>query len=649
MCGIFIIIKPLGEVFTPTRDLLSGTQLVRHRGPDDEGYLLWHKGAAPRIYAGPETTAASRWTHSLEMLPETAAWQVGFGHRRLSILDLSPAGHQPMYHAENGLALSFNGEIYNYIELRDELKKSGHKFRSHTDTEVILAAWAEWGPECLHRFNGMFAFTLLDTRAGVLHAVRDRFGVKPIYWANVRGNLVFASEIKQIRGLPDFVPMVDHSTAWDYLASGWLDHTRHTFDAHIQHIAGGERAVIRLDAPTLKPEIITWYTLQAKTWRGTDEEAAAQCRELLRDSVRLRLRSDVPVGTCLSGGLDSSSIACLLQQIQHAEGLTNPQRTVTVRYENAKFDEWQHATQVVEQTGAESVQVWPTVERLQKELDQILWHLDEPHGSTSQFNQWCVFGAAAGAGLKVMLDGQGGDEQLAGYGGSTVTAMMSGLLRRGRWLTLARELKTHAPAGRAAAAQTVLAVRNLYPSLDRVLPQGWRYATPSPSWLKLQAPTRLPTMPPRDLNESLRRQILTRLTVHLRYEDRLASAWSVESRLPFMDYRLVEFLLGLPERLKLRAGRSKVVLREAMRGVIPDAIRERRDKMGFVAPEPVWLKTGATDWFRQGVEAALDLAPDFFEADAARRLVNDIANGQRSFSPDVWRILCLGRWLKSIP
>ena len=649
MSGIFTIAQPRRNERLTTSTLVRATQLVRHRGPDDEGYLLWRAGETPKVYAGTETSAGARWAHSLTPLPESAVWQVGFGHRRLSIIDLSPAGHQPMYHPESGLALSFNGEIYNYLELRAELQKAGHRFRSQTDTEVILAAWAEWGPDCLRHFNGMFAFVLLDTKANVLHAVRDRFGVKPLYWARVGEQLVFASEIKQIRGLPDFVPRVDVSTARDYLAVGWLDHNRYTFDEQIQHIMGGERAAVRLDAPALAPEVLRWYDFQPSDWRGTDADAAAQCHDLLRDSVRLRLRADVPVGTCLSGGLDSSSIVCLIHQIQQAEGLTNPQRTVTVRYENAKFDEWQHATQVVEQTGAESVQVWPTVERLQNELDQILWHLDEPHGSTSQFNQWCVFGAAAGAGLKVMLDGQGGDEQLAGYGGSTVTAMLAGLLRRGRWATLTREINTQRRSqGRAAAAQTVLAVRNLYPSLDRVLPLGWRFTSANPTWLRLDAVSRLPLAPPRDLNESLRRQILTRLTVHLRYEDRLASAWSVESRLPFMDFRLVEFLLSLPERLKLRAGRSKVVLREAMRGIIPEAIRERRDKMGFVAPEPVWLRGGATDWFRQGVEAALDLAPDFFHADAARRLVNDMAGGQRGFSSDVWHILCLGRWLKGI-
>jgi asparagine synthase (glutamine-hydrolysing) len=588
--------------------------------------------------------------HGLEMLPEEASWQVAFGHRRLSILDLSSAGFQPLIHAAGGLAITYNGELYNYLELREELRREGHEFHTACDTEVIITAWAAWGPDCLHRFNGMFAFALLDTRAGLLHLARDRFGVKPLYWARVGGQLVFASEIKQIKSLPEFSPQVDESTVRDYLATGWLDHSRHTFDENIQHLQGGERAVVRLDAPAPTPEITRWYNLKPQEWTGPDEAAPEQLRELLRDSVRLRLRSDAPLGTCLSGGLDSSTIVCLISQIQKDEGFTNAQRTVTVRYEDEKFDEWQHAAKVIAHTGADPVQVWPTVERLQSELDQILWHIDEPHGSTSQFNQWCVFGAAAGAGLKVMLDGQGGDEQLAGYGGSTVTAMLAGLLRRRRWAAFAGELNAiRRKNGRAAASQAALATRNLAPALDRVLPAAWRFAAQKPAWLRLEAESRQPATPPRDLTESLQQQILAApLTVHLRYEDRMSSAWSVESRLPFLDYRLVEFLLGLPERLKLRGGRSKIVLREAMRGVIPEEVRERKDKMGFVAPEPVWLRAGATDWFKDGVEAALKFAPEFFHAEAARQLVQETANGNRRFSTEVWRILCLGRWLKSL-
>jgi asparagine synthase (glutamine-hydrolysing) len=650
MCGILTLVRPAGSSRAGTEALARATNLVRHRGPDDEGYLLWRAGAEPRLHAGAETTAASRQLHRLAPLPDADDWQVAFGHRRLSIIDLSPAGYQPMLHAPSGLALTYNGELYNYLELRAELEREGYEFRTHTDTEVVLVAWAAWGPEALRRFNGMFAFVLLDTRAGALHAVRDRFGVKPLYWARVGGQLVFASEIKQIRALPGFTPRLDQSVACDYLATGRLDDSRHTFDENIQHILGGERAVVRLDASAPRPKFTRWYTLQPAVWDDTDEAAAERCGDLLRDSVRLRLRADVAVGTCLSGGLDSSAIVCLISGLRESGAASAAQRTVTVRYAEEKFDEWPHAAKVIAHTGAESVQVWPTVERLQNELDRISWHLDEPHGSTSQFNQWCVFGAAAGAGLKVMLDGQGGDEQLAGYGGSTVTAMLAGLLRRRRWLAFAREVNAlRRQNGRAAAAQALLATRNMVPPLDYALPKGWRFVAASPNWLKVKAASHLSVTPPRDLTECLRGQILNApLQVHLRYEDRLSSAWSVESRLPFLDYRLVEFLLGLPERLKLRGGRSKIVLREAMRGIVPEAVRERRDKMGFVAPEPIWLREGATDWFKQGVEAALSLAPDFFHAEAARRLVNETAEGQRRFTPEVWRILCFGRWLRSL-
>lgn len=646
MCGILALVRP-SDVVASTSAVARATRLVRHRGPDDEGFLLWTRALGVQLFAGPDTSAKSRRAHGLAMLPETARWQVAFGHRRLSIVDLSAGGHQPMVHHATGLAIIYNGEIYNHVELRHELVSRGHVFRSHSDTEVLLTAWVEWGPASLGRLNGMFAFVVLDPRnGGTVHAVRDRFGVKPLYYARVGGALAFASEIKQLRSLPGFASGLDESVVRDYLVEGVLDATAHTFDRSVRQVLGGEHATVRLEEGGVGPQLTRWYDLKPRPLEGGLAEASVLVRDLLMDSVRLRLRADVPVGSCLSGGLDSSAIVCLARRCLEAEGDHQGQVTVTARFDLPRYDEWEYAFDVVRAADTQSVEVWPTVERLQSELDQQLWMMDEPFGSTSQFSQWCVFAAAADAGLKVMLDGQGSDEQLAGYGGND-TALYTGLLRRMALPALAAELATFRRRhGTFPIAQLLLSLRNVVPALDALLPNRLRPSRAPPDWLALDVASRLATDPPRDLQHSLLRQTLSvSLPVLLRYEDRNSMAWSIESRVPFLDYRLVELLAGLPDDVKLRRGVTKVVLRDALKGVIPESVRTRTDKMGFVTPEEPWLRQSARGWFRQGVEEAIETCPQLFHGDRLVKIVDDMIVGQTSFSFLPWRILCLGRWV----
>jgi len=275
-----------------------------------------------------------------------------------------------------------------------------------------------------------------------------------------------------------------------------------------------------------------------------------------------------------------------------------------------------------------------------------LWHMDEPFGSTSMFSQWCVFAGAADAGLKVMLDGQGSDEQLAGYGGSDA-ALYAGLISRARIGQLSREVMSFRRRhGMLPTAQLILAMRNLVPAIDRLLPERLRLRPTPPSWLRLDATSRLPERGAGDLRDLLRQQLLeTSLPALLRYEDRNSMAWSIESRVPFLDYRLVEFTFGMPDEMKLDTGRTKVVLRTALRGIVPEPVRERRDKMGFVTPEALWLRGPGADWFREGTEQAIEAAPDVFEPDLLRREVETVIAGSAPFSFFPWRVVCLGRWL----
>ena len=248
MCGILSIISFKNNI--SGTDLRKASDVIRHRGPDDEGFLTWVPGAAPEIWAGDDTATSTREHWKYTDLPRDKTFKVGFGHRRLSILDLSPMGHQPMVHAKAGLALAYNGEIYNYLEIKEELLKLGHQFNSTSDTEVILHAWEEWGPDCLQDFNGMFSFVILDHKENKLYAVRDRFGVKPMYYYKGESAIYLASEIKQIRTSPEYKFSMNEAIVRQFLAAGVADHTEQTFDAEIKKLPGGHYMVVDLAANT---------------------------------------------------------------------------------------------------------------------------------------------------------------------------------------------------------------------------------------------------------------------------------------------------------------------------------------------------------------------------------------------------------------
>ncbi|MFQ3574918.1 MAG: asparagine synthase (glutamine-hydrolyzing), partial [Cytophagales bacterium] len=546
MCGIAGIIS--FDKHLSSSHLVNMTEVIQHRGPDDEGYLIWSNESFPMVFNGRNTDAETLSFNQKQVLSEQNGWNVGLGHKRLSILDLSPTGHQPMLHPETGIAISFNGEVYNYKEIRDELLAKGYRFQSQTDTEVILKSWVEWGEQALQKFNGMFALLILDPRnGGKLYALRDRFGVKPLYWTKTKSYMAFGSEIKQLKLLPEFQSVLNQNIAYDYLAYGQLDHSTQTFDQNIFQLFGGEMMVCELSNDSYS--IKKWYELPKKIWEGSEKQAIQQFKDLMTDSVKLRLRSDVPVGSCLSGGLDSSTIVCLMADILDAENHKGI-KTVTACYENKKYDEWEFAKAVVGKTKADSIQIFPTFDDLLGDLEKLFWHMDEPFGSTSQFSQWSVFKGAAQAGLKVMLDGQGSDEQLAGYN-SNEQPMFAGLLKKLAFYQVFTEAKAFKVIhGYWPKAQLLGASRIAFPAIDSLLPQKFKRKTEDylPVWLNAQVkPLEGLTVNPHTLNDSLRLQTLhTSLPALLRYEDRNSMAFSIESRVPFMDYRLVEFNLSLP-------------------------------------------------------------------------------------------------------
>ncbi len=634
------------------------TGLMSHRGPDDEGFLLRGQ-AGIRLFGGtdgsPGTAASS--AQAIDSFPD--AW-LALGHRRLSILDLSPLGHQPMSY-QGRYWLIYNGEVYNYIELRMELEAAGHQFRSHCDTEVILAAFAQWGTECFSRFNGMWAMAIYDADKDQLVLSRDRFGVKPLYYWRQAGLLAFASEIKAFTCLPGWHARVNGQAVHDFLLAGLQDHSAETMFAGVLQLEPGCYA--RLDcaawiknesaSPAPQLELVRWYEVRPRPFSGSFEEAAQQFRELLLEAVRLRLRADVPVGSCLSGGLDSSSIVCATHQLLSGLSTRCAHKTFSACSELKRFDEREFAEKVISATGVNGHFVFPSMKDLFAELDELVWHQDEPFAGTSIYAQWCVFKAAADASIKVMLDGQGADELLCGYGDFR-RAFLCGLLRSGRLLSTWREASAsrgkwqHALSDFSRAAVDA----SIPVSLQAAFRKFRRNRRP-PAWLQRSV---LRASFPGRLTARFRRyrsaremsiELLTgaHLQMLLHWEDRNSMAHSLESRVPFLDYRLVEFVTGLPDHYKIRGGVTKTVLREGMKDLVPAPVLQRRDKMGFVTPEEVWARAGGGAAFRARLAEAVSACKGIIAANAGAVLEPGLT-GQAGYDSAVWRIICLGTWMR---
>ena len=512
------------------------TGALRHRGPDDEGFLAANLEKGRGVpFLGSESTLKGP---EIETFREPV--NALLGHRRLSIIDLSTSGHGPMSNEDGSVWISYNGEIYNYQDLRSELEGLGHRFQSRTDTEVALHAYEAWGVSCLSRFNGMWAFALLDLKAKRLFCARDRAGVKPFYYRYDGRSFCFASEIKALLATNGFQAVPNEQVLADYLLSGLLDHTQETFFRVIYQLRPGnylvlENGQIRIQA--------YWDLGAMETRFKGDEEIEEHFQELLRDSIRLRLRSDVPVGTCLSGGLDSSTIVCLANQLMFNGATINPilvgerQKTFSSCSEIPACDERPYIEEVVRQTGAEKNCVFPGAETLLHDLTNLIWCQEEPFGSTSIYAQWCVMRLAREKGVTVLLDGQGGDELLAGYPPALYPHLRQAF-REGRLRSFMGEIlglwhRRETLPDRLLMRALVAAA----PSGLKILLRKWiGYGT---DWMEEGFRKRYSRSPARsrkfsgDLDNYLyqvfRETILPSL---LHYEDRNSMAFSLEARLP---------------------------------------------------------------------------------------------------------------------
>ncbi len=655
MCGIAGIFSPAGKP-VESRLLVQMTNSLRHRGPDDEGYILAQTASAnAQPFRGSDTISAVTHPDINDRALLGRNSNLGLGWRRLSIIDLSPTGHQPMSNADQSIWIVFNGEIYNYIELRRELSAKGFVFRTQSDTEAIIHAYSAWGQDCVHRLNGMWSFALYDALNKRLFCSRDRFGIKPFYYYWDGTTFRFASEIKALLESDEIPRRANSAMVYDYLAHRILDHTDQTFFESIVQLRPGH--TLQLDLSGLRTH--EYYTLEYNPELGQFDEHEAhrfsdEFRERFTDSIRLHLRTDVTLGSCLSGGLDSSSIVCMSNQLIFGrEGVSRAivgdrQKTFTATSSDARFSEERFVQSVIQQTHANPFFIEPTSQGLLADLPAFVRAHDEPVISTSMYAQWNVMKLASQHNVKVLLDGQGGDELLGGYRWH-FPVFHGQMLKEMRLKELYTELRatrdvTGVSMMNLVAPVALKVAKSFVPQILRgKLLEVSAYLGSDFAGKRSRSPGILLKS---DFNLQRRlweEETLFNLQQLLHYEDRNSMAFSIEARVPFIEHRLIEFVMKVPAVYKIHRGWSKYLLRNAMEGLLPKDIQWRKDKMGFVTPEEAWihdLRPHFVNLIRQQAFRSARFAD-------MKKFIDHFDRGSISLpSSDIWRFLNLEFWMR---
>jgi asparagine synthase (glutamine-hydrolysing) len=597
MCGIAGLFNISGET-VDENCLKSMSEALIHRGPDDSGFFV-EEG-------------------------------IGLAHRRLSIIDLSKEGRQPMTNEDGSLLLIFNGEIYNFPDIREELTALGHAFKSETDSEVIVHSYEEWGTDCLSRFNGMWAFAIWDKNKKELFCARDRVGIKPFYYAIMEKNFIFASEIKALRCYPGVGSEPNEKQLINFLKWGLSDHTNETMFEGVYQLPAGHYIQVRENN---HPETVRYWNPEKSNEiisdHKTDRDDSKRLLELLKDSVKIHLRSDVPTGTCLSGGLDSSTITVLINRLLKESCPSAPkQKTFSAIFEEKKFDESDYIKKVVDFTEVEAYYTRPDPEDLWDDLGHLIYSNDEPFMQLTLYSQYCVMRDLSKH-VKVVLDGQGADEIFAGYL-AYIYCQISSLVQKKHFLKAALEsrgvVRHHCRFLCYAFGQYFVRKkrRDLIKGFEEPLV---RYRG--------------------SLNEALMTDLTsTNLPYLLHWEDRVSMAFSVEARVPFLDYRIVDFVNGLPADKKIRKGVTKYIFRKSIKGVVPDSIRCRMDKKGFSTPEEVWMKDSLKDNILEVLGSESFSSRKYWDSGMVTADYNDFISGKKQYSSEIWRIICTELWLR---
>lgn len=648
MCGICGIIKFDNSPAEPEK-IQKMMKVMKHRGPDDEGMFIEDK--------------------------------VGLGFVRLSIIDLSPLGHQPMFsgskvtsnnvtrdktlrqaqgdihrevqNANGRFVIVYNGEVYNYIELREELKSKGYIFKSNTDTEVVLNSYIEWGEECLYKFNGMWALAIYDRKNKLLFCSRDRYGIKPFYYYYDSKHFIFASEIPPILSILNKKPTANNQTIFDYLTFNRTDQTEETFFDGIKKLQHGHTLKINLNHSPIQPYLKRWYDLREKVNQAEGFRSGEEFRDLFSSAVGLRLRSDVSVGVCLSGGLDSSSIVSVLL-IDYGKNDLNTFSAVYNKGQSGDESEYINSfctSGYSENKGNHLLHnmffTTPSSETLYTDLNNFIKAHAEPIPSTSPYAQFKVMEIAKNN-VVVTLDGQGADEYLAGYH-YFFGFYFKDLLKNFRLFKLLKE-----------AGYYLLNHRSLYglkSFLFFLLPGSYR------SGLRVSEKGYLINDFARhyynnsviadelygsgSLQQALINHFEYKLEHLLKWEDRNSMWFSLEARVPFLDYRLVEKSLATDSSRIIKNGMTKSILRESMRGTLPEKIRLRKDKVGFGTPQDEWFRTTIFESLISEIFNSESFKKrNIIDVQKAKDLYKDHLNGKTDISKEIWKWINLELWFR---
>ena len=622
MCGILGVFHGQHDGGL-VRRIDAGMNALKHRGPD-----------ARRV----QTYAVAEGVLHL-------------GHTRLSIIDLTDGGIQPMNEISGRYSIVFNGEIYNYKELRQELKAQSYRFSSDSDTEVLLAAWATWGIACLPRLRGMFAFVVFDRLSATLTCVRDAFGIKPFFYAKENGDFLFSSEVPALLALKSGVNLLNWQRAYDYMVHGVYDANEETFFHGALQLSAGHMLVVDLVGREVgAPE--RWWTPQiAERSDLSFDDAAEQVRENFLQSIRLHLRSDVPLGAALSGGVDSSAVVCAMRHVAPDQ----PIHTFSYIASGSSVSEEKWVDLVNQHVGANAHKVLVTPQELARDLDDMIRAQGEPFGSMSIYAQYRVYQLAKENGITVTLDGQGADEMLGGYigfPGERVRSLMDEGNLGKAWDFLRRWAQW---PGRSMAMGLKAALAECTNGVPHELMRMAAGLNKVPDWIDsrvaedmgLAGRVKRFRSSEHANGRRMAAQMINMLTQHglpglLRHGDRNSMRFSVESRVPFLTLDQVEFALSLPEHyLVSKTGETKHVFRRAMQGIVPDEILLRKDKIGFEPPEKEWLISiadQAREWLSE------DMKIPFIRRGALLAEFEDVIAGRRPFSWQVWRWINFYRW-----
>lgn len=634
MCGISGIINLNRGTIDATR-LEKATNIMRHRGPDDEGYVLIGKSATE--YCGKDSKV------QFPQIKTEKDARIGLGHRRLSIIDVSPNGHQPICNENRNIWIVFNGEIYNYRELRTCL--NNHTFKSDTDTEVLLHGYEEWGIEdLLKKTRGMWAFAIADMRTNKIYLVRDRFGIKPLYYNKNGDTLVFASEIKAVRILHPS-DKLNGRRIIDFLSSAYYD-SEQTFFEDIKQVKPAHYIDIDLEKRTIE-DVEYWKigTDISNSYGKVDVKLlSSKFKEYFVESMKLHLRSDVPVGTCLSGGLDSSSIVCTSQMLLNEnavneKGLSPRIKTFSSIPKEREVSEEKYITEVNNHAKTEAYAVTPTFDEFMADLGSLVEVHDEPFLDPSVYMQYRVMRLAKESGVKVLLDGQGADESLGGYY-SYLAFYFSDLRRQGLYLKLLREAFHFRGQLSPFVGRVLRRKLGLWEKTVRGLVKVSPISSSIDKYLKSSKKT---------FAEQLKEDVVGRnLLELLKYEDQNSMNFSIESRVPFLYHPLIEYVFSVPMSAKIGHGWTKIMLREAMKGILPEKVRKRKSKLGFPAPSENWaLRLISRN--KQELKKSIQIIEEYIDAEVFEKLMDNIM--KHRYDEDIklfWRILIFERWYQRV-